>query len=116
MNKSSVINSLAIMLALSCNAWAIECPDLKAAEDPKLAATIAEILPEDADLDAPDAVKSAVFDLKQAGVADDLIVDNLVSVYCRSVASLGDVSEDDKSQRVQAFSESASEVVFGPAD
>lgn len=116
MIRYSLAPALAILLALSANALAFECPAPAPTNDPKVAASIAEILPKDTDLSAPDAVDSAVFDLKQAGVPDDTIVDNLVSVYCGSVATLEDVSDADKAQRIDAFSKSASEAVFGPAD
>jgi hypothetical protein len=116
MNMLNLPGSVALLLALSSTAWALECPVLAAIDDPAVAATVQQLLPGDTDLEAPDALRSAVFELKQAGVADDLILDNLIAVYCGAINALPDVSDDDKSQRVEAFTQSATQVVFTDAD
>jgi hypothetical protein len=110
MTRLSLPTSIAILLALSSTSWALECPVV--APDP----IVAQILPADTDLEAPEAIQSAVFELKQAGIADDAIVDQLISVYCGSVAALPDVSDDEKDRRVEAFSQMASDAVFGDVD
>jgi hypothetical protein len=116
MFKLSLAGGLAAVLMLSTSAWALECPAPADINDPATAAAIAKILPADIDLDAPDALQSAVFDLQQAGVANDVILDNLIAVYCAVVDAQTGLSDDDKTQSVETFSQQATQVVFSGAD
>ena len=102
-----------ILLLMTATAMALECPVPAGIADQAQAAAIDKILPDGVDLEAPQALQSAVFELKQAGIADDVILDNLIAAQCASVNTLPGVSDDDKTQRVQAFSTEADTAVFG---
>jgi hypothetical protein len=66
MTKFSLSASLAILPALSSTAWALDCPAITI-DDPAMAAGLAQVLPADIDLDAPEALQSAVFELRRRG-------------------------------------------------
>lgn len=110
MNKLSLAASIAMVLLLGSTAWALDCPVV---DNGASATTVAGNLPADIDLDAPDALQSAVFDLRSAGIADDLILDNLIAVYCTAVSAEAGTSDDDKTERIKAFSQTATQAVFG---
>ena len=97
---------------LGVTAMALECPAPAALNDPADAAAIGNILPADIDLEAPDALQSAVFDLRQAGIDDDVILDNLIASYCLTVNAQAGVSDDDKTRQVEDFSQAATQLVF----
>ncbi|SEQ41723.1 hypothetical protein SAMN05428969_3002 [Devosia sp. YR412] len=104
---------LATMVALATPAMALECPVLAKLDDPALAGVVAHILPDGVDLDAPDALETAIFDLKQAGVPDDAVLDNLIASYCLTTDGQADLSDDAKTERLEDFSQSATQLVFG---
>ena len=108
--------AMALLLALGSSAWALECPVPAKIDDASTAQKIEELLPADTDLDAPDALQSAVFNLKTAGISEDVILDNLIAVYCAAINAQTGVSDDEKTQQVEAFSQSANNVVFGDVD
>ncbi|MGV3491996.1 MAG: hypothetical protein ACO1OG_11810 [Devosia sp.] len=114
MTKFALSAGTALAMLMASSALALECPIAAAIDDAAVAGSIAEYLPADTDLEAPDALQSAVFELKQAGVPDDTILDNLLSVYCAAVNAT-DLSDADKTQKVEAFSETADTAVFGGA-
>lgn len=116
MTKAHLLHILAWTGALNVSAMALECPTPGVVADPAQASVIENILPADVDLEAPDALQSAIFDLKQSGVADDVILDNLIATYCVYVDAEPGVSDDDKTQQVKDFSEAATQAVFGNAD
>lgn len=116
MNKTSLACSFAILSLLGAPAWAMECPSPNTINDPATAAKVREALPRDIDLQAPDALQSAVFQLKDAGVSDDLILDNLIAVYCVAVNVEPGVSDADKTQRAETFSQNATNFIFGDVD
>lgn len=108
--------AMALLLALGSTAWALECPVPAKIDDAATAQKIEELLPADTDLDAPDALQTAVFNLKAAGISEDMILDNLIAVYCAAINAQTDLSDDEKTGQVQAFSQSANVVVFGDVD
>ncbi len=112
MSQLSLPASIAVLLVMCSSASALECPVPTTIDDPTSAALMEKYLPADTALDAPDALQSAVFDLKRAGLSDELILDNLIAVYCPSVDAIPGLSDEDKTQRVQAFAEMASGLVF----
>jgi hypothetical protein len=116
MHKLSLPTSISLIVALGSSAWALDCPVPAKIDDPATAAKIQDLLPADTDLDAPDALQTVVFDLKAAGISDDLILDNLISVRCAAVNAQTGVSDDEKTQQVEAFSQSANDVVFSDVD
>ncbi len=101
-----------IFVAMAAPALALECPVASEIDDAATAALVQQYLPADIDLDAPDAPNSAIFELTQAGVAPDLILDNLIATYCASVAANTALSEAEKTQRVDDFSKSATDLVY----
>jgi len=116
MNKLNLSAGAALLLVMSSAAWALDCPVLSAIDDPAVSASMDQFLPADTDLDAPDALPSAVFELRRAGVPDDLILDHLIAVYCNSVATAQEVSDDEGTRRIEAFSQTATQAVFGDID
>lgn len=115
MKASLALASLA-WLAVASSALALECPTPAAIDDAASAAAVAKVLPGGVDLEAPDALETAVFQLREAGVADGVIVDNLISTYCNALNAKPDLVEADKTQRVEAFSKTATRAVFGGGD
>lgn len=111
MTRYLLLGSVACLIAATSAATALECPVASQIDDP--AALAQQFLPADIDLAAPQAMQSAVFGLKRAGVSPDLIVDNLVAVHCAAIAADPNVAEADKAQRVEDFSTSATQLVFG---
>lgn len=116
MQKLSLPVGMALLLVLGSTAWALECPVPAKIDDAATVGKIQELLPADTNLDAPDALQTAVFNLKTAGIPEDLILDNLIAVYCAAINAQTGVSDDEKTQQVQAFSQSATEMVFGDVD
>lgn len=116
MNRFSLPSSIALLVVLGSTAWGLECPIPASLDAPADATRISQILPADTDLDAPDALQSAVFDLRAAGISDDQIINSLIAVYCAAVSAQPGVSDEDKSQRVEAFSQSASQAVLADVD
>lgn len=116
MNRLSLPSSLALLMVFGSAAWSLECPVPASINTPADAAKIGQILPPDTDLDAPDALQSAVFELRQAGIADDTIINNLIAVYCAAVSTQPGLSEDAKSQQVEAFSKTATQAVLADVD
>jgi hypothetical protein len=97
-------------------AMALDCPAPRAAEDAATAAAIDAILPDDTDLAAPDALESAVFNLRAAGISDDLILDNLLAVQCATIDAQPHVSDADKAAQLEDFSRSADLAVYSDVD
>jgi len=103
------------LLTLAAPALALECPIPAQIDNAATSASVAKVLTPGIDLQAPNAVEAAIFDLKQAGVPEDIILDNLVASYCQTVAAESGLSEDQKSQKLETFSKSTEPLVFSDA-
>ena len=115
MNTLTLALGATALLLLATSAMALECPIPAAIDDPASAAAIAKVLPDGVDLEAPQALQSSVFELKQAAVPDDAIVDNLVAAFCNSISAQAGMPEADKTGKIEAFSDEADKAVFGAA-
>jgi hypothetical protein len=112
MHRSLLVVGLVLSLLAVTPTLALECPVPAQFDDPATAQAVRNILPQGIDLEAPNAVESAVFELGQAGVSEDFILDNLIASYCSSIAADPAIPEADKAQRVQGFSARVEPLVF----
>jgi len=112
---AKLLSATTLALLMTTSAMALECPIPVAVNDAASAAAVRQVLPAGVDLDAPQALQSSVFELRQAGVGDDAIVDNLISAYCTSVNAQPGLSDDDKTQKINTFSDEVDKAMFGAA-
>lgn len=108
-------SAVVIALLLGSSAMALECPIAADINDAASAAAVERVLPAGVDLDAPGALQSSVFELKQAGVDDDTILDNLIAAYCKTLNGQEGLSDDQKSTRIDSFTGEADNTVFSDA-
>lgn len=114
---TKLLSSAAVIaLLLGSSAMALECPVPAAINDPASAAVVERVLPDGIDLDAPEALQSAVFELQQAGVDDDTILDNLISAYCNTLNGQQGLTDDEKAARIDSFTGEADNTVFSAAE
>lgn len=116
MFRSAIPAALALCLISVAPAQALECPSLTAFNSPATADAVAKILPAGIDLDAPDAAASAIYELRQAGIADDMILDNLIATQCAAVIAEPGLSDAEKEQRVRDFTTWVEPLIYGQSN
>ena len=103
--------ALAIALPLSTSAYAaFECPTqpLEAAR----ASAIAAVLPTGDAFDDRVALASAVTTLKAEGASLPMVVDNLISAYCPTVADVTGLTDAEKTAKVNQFASRITRTVY----
>lgn len=111
--RSATLAGLVLFTFSAAPVLALECPVSTQFDDATTAAAVAKILPPGIDLEAPQALQSAIFDLRQAGVSDDLILDNLIAIHCATVVADPGLSDAQKTKRVVDFPTTAEPLVIG---
>ncbi|MDB5538783.1 MAG: hypothetical protein JWQ89_510 [Devosia sp.] len=108
-----LITLLTVTLAASnASAAGLDCT-VTGQIDPASAQTdIMSVLPPDVDLAAPDGLRSAVFTLLLQGVAPNVVLNNLISAYCPTVAADQSLTDAEKTQRVLTFSQEATRLIY----
>ena len=113
--RPAAVFAFFILAIFTVPVLALECPVPAQFDDATTAAAVAKMLPLGIDLETPNALQSAIVDLRQAGVSEDLILDNLIASHCATVAAETGLSENEKAKRVDDFTTMAEPLVMaGP--
>lgn len=104
---------LAVILAAStASADSFVCPETSQIDPSSARPDIKAVLPSGVDLEAPDALQSAVFTLLGEGVAPAIVLNNLVAAFCPGVAADRSLTDAERTQRVQRFANLATILVY----
>ncbi len=105
------LSAAALVMLTASSALALECPTPASFSDPANTEAVNRILPPSTDLSAPQAVQSAIFLLKEAGISNDQIIDQLVYTYCQQLSSQPGLTDEQKNEQIRTFSSEADRAV-----
>lgn len=111
---ATILFTSAVMVA--SDIYAFECPTLAAVTYPDDYRIIEPLLPAGDDLMARENIVEAVYQLRQRGTPDDVIVNSLFAAYCPRISAKSGLSASEKDDLAAAFLAEANRVVFASGD
>ncbi len=115
--KKAFFIAAALSVAFAAPAFAadrrLECPAIKAGEEPAAVKDLRLSFGQQDPLNVPDALNAAVDRLRKDGANRTLVIDNLISAYCPVVAANSALTDQQKVARVQRFATIVVPLVYG---
>jgi len=108
-----VAGAIALGVMAGSAAAALECPVQPIAAGTAQARDISAVIPAGDALDDVAKLNTAVTALRQQGVSQAVIIDNLIAAYCPTVARNASLNEQQKAAKVRRFASQMVRTVYG---